>query len=269
MTSEKFSFEHQFNESQAIYIHETSIIGPSVKLAEGVKIGPYCVLMGDIKIGKNTKLYSHVSIGQPAQDISVKKSLGTIEIGENCHIREFVSIHASKYPEGKTIIGNNSYLMAYSHIAHDCILEENVILINNVNLAGHVHVEKNVILMANSAVHQFCKIGKYSCLTPFSATRQDLPPFCIFAGQPGQFSGLNRIGLKRAGLNSENLNNIKHVAKLFYQDKILLNEMLKQAEENQNSWGSDPYVLDFLEFIRSSKRGVSKRSLSSTEETYV
>jgi len=264
-----FDFEDIFFNSTETFVHPTSVVGKNVQLQDGVKIGPYCTIVGNVKIGKNTKLFSHVSIGFPAQDVGTPKSLGSIEIGENCNIREFVSIHASKIEnDGKTIIGNNCYLMAYSHCAHDVVLEDNVILINNVNLAGHVHIERNAIMMSNAASHQFCKIGKFSCVTPFSATRQDLPPFCMFTGQPTQFSGLNKVGLKRAGFSQENIDNLKHITKLFYQDKILLDEIIKQAEENKASWGSDATVLEFIEFIKNSKRGVSKRSISYGHDLY-
>jgi len=245
--------------SKETYVHPSSIIGPNVTLEENVKVGPFCIIIGNTKIGCNTRIFSHASIGIPANDTSAQKNLGSIEIGKNCEIKEFVNIHSSKKIGGKTKIGNNCYLMNFTHFAHDVILEDNVTIINNVNLAGHVHIEKNVMVMANCALHQFCKIGKFSCLTPFSGTRQDIPPFCSLTGQPARFSGLNLIALKRAGFLKKDIDSLKHVTKLFFQDKILLNNIIKLAKDNLDDWGGNKHVLEFIEFIKNSERGVSRR----------
>ncbi len=255
------SFLQDFFNSSKTLVHPSSIIGPDVVLDKNVKIGPFCVIAGKVKIGQGTRIHPHVSIGFPAQSIDTYKSLGEVEIGKNCEIREFATISASKFENGKTIIGDNCYVMSYSHVAHDVTLEDNVILINNVNLGGHVHVEKNAFLMANSAAHQFCRIGQFCALAPFSAIRQDLPPFCMFSGMPAKFFGLNLVALKRAGICAESIKAIKHVTKLFYQDKLILVDIKKIAEqESEQWWAADKNVQKFLEFIQNSKRGVSKRS---------
>jgi len=253
-------FEEAFFNLNQTYIHPTAIIGDQVELEDNVKIGPYCVVVGNVKIKSGTRLHAHVVVGFPAQNIGTHASLGALEIGKNCEIREFASIHASKYPHGKTVIGDNCYVMSYCHISHDCVLEDNVTLVNSVNLGGHTHIEKNAILMANAATHQFCRIGQFTALAPFSAIRQDLPPFCIFSGKPAGFAGLNVIGLKRAGLVSENINALKHVAKLLYQDKFLVSKIEEQAAHE--AWGQDLYVQRFIAFIKASSRGVSRKTIS-------
>jgi UDP-N-acetylglucosamine acyltransferase len=253
------SFDHNFFNTKKTYIDKSAIIGSNVKIGKNVKIGAFSILSGEIEIDDNSIIYPHVSIGSPAQNLDTTKSLGVIKIGKNVKIREFASIGASKYEDGKTLIGDNCYIMSYSHVAHDVILEENVTLINNVNLGGHVHVEKNAFLMANSAAHQFCRIGQFTSLAPFSAIRQDIPPYCMFSGLPGKFYGLNVIALKRAGLNSDSINSIKHVAKLFYQDKLLLTEIEKKASQ-ETSWGQNEFVKNFINFIKNSERGVSRKN---------
>jgi len=253
-------FEENFFYSNKTYIHPSSIIGSNVIIEKNVKIGPFCSIIGNVKIGPGTKIYPGVSIGFPAQDVGTTTSLGFIEIGKNCQIREYVTIGASKSETGKTSIGNNCYIMSYSHIAHDVTLQDNVILINNVNLGGHVYVEKNAFLMANCAAHQFCRIGQYTALTPFSAIRQDLPPFCIFSEQPGKFYGLHLVGLKRAGFSQESLAALKHVTRLFYHDKLLLSQIKMLAAQENSTWGQNKHVQEFLKFIENSKRGVSKKS---------
>lgn len=254
----KFHFEEQFFNSNKTYIHSSSIIGKDVILEQNVKIGPFCSIIGKVTIKSGTVIYPNVSIGFPAQSIGTNKSLGQIEIGQNCHIREFVTIGASKFENGKTIIGDNCYIMSYSHVAHDVTLEENVTLINNVNLAGHVYVEKNAFLMANAAAHQFCRIGQYTALVPFSAIRQDLPPFCMFDGLPAKFVGIHLIGLKRAGFDSQTLNALKNITKLFYQDKLLLSQIKKIIETK--AWGQNKSVQAFLSFVENSNRGISRKS---------
>ncbi|MBU4270076.1 acyl-ACP--UDP-N-acetylglucosamine O-acyltransferase [Candidatus Dependentiae bacterium] len=257
-------FESNFFETQESFIHPTAIVGNNVKFGNNVKIGPNCVLVGNIFIDDGTIIYPNVTIGMPAQNLDTVKSLGSIQIGKNCRIREFASIGASKIENGQTIIGNNCYIMSYSHIAHDVILEDNVVMINNVNLGGHVHVEKNAFLMANSAAHQFCRIGQYTSLAPYSAIRQDLPPFGMFSGLPAKYFGLNLVALKRNGFSKESINNIKHVAKLFFQDKLLL-ENIEILAKNEPVWGLDINVQNFLNFIKNSSRGVSKKCATDIE----
>lgn len=267
------TFEKGFFCSEDTYVHHTSILGPNVSLGKNVKIGPYCTVIGNVSIGSNTKIYQNVCIGFPAQDVGTSQPLGKIEIGENCNIREFTTIHSSKKNNGVTFIGNNCYIMNFCHIAHDVVMGNNVILINNVNIGGHSIVQDGVMLMANSAVHQFCKIGRLSCLTPYSGTRQDLPPFCMFAGQPGKFSGLNTVALKRASIPGESIDAIKHVSKLFYQDKISIEKIknldstnLDSKTENESGFTEsglkDSYAREFLDFLINSERGVSRKVFS-------
>jgi UDP-N-acetylglucosamine acyltransferase len=257
---EASGFEEAFFHSNGTYIHPSAIVGANVELGCNVKIGPFCVIAGNVKIGDNTRFHANVMVGFPAQNIGTKESLGNIEIGQNCELREFVTIHASKYPEGLTKLGNNCYIMNYSHVSHDSILEDNVTLINNVSLGGHSYIEKNAFLMAYAATHQFCRVGTFTAVAPFSGARQDLPPFCLFNEQPGAYAGLNVIALKRAGFSSETINALKHVTKLFYNEKMLISR-IKEIAVNE-SWGTNPHVQHFLNFIENSKRGVSMRAVS-------
>jgi UDP-N-acetylglucosamine acyltransferase len=258
-------FEDAFFKGSETFIHPTAVVGSSVKLAPNVKIGPFCVVVGTTSIGANTRLHAYVSVGLPGQVTGLKDSLGTIEIGAHCELREFVSIHASRTATGSTKIGNNCYLMNFAHASHDVVLEDNVTLINNVSLGGHVHIEKNAIVMAHSASHQFCRIGMYAGLAPMSGIRQDLPPFCLYSGRPAGFYGLNLIGLKRGGFSRESINALKHVTKLFFQDKLSL-EKIDELALSEPAWGSDQHVATFINFIKSSQRGVSRRVAGKTQD---
>ena len=262
--------------SSGAYIHPTALIGPNVSIEDNVTVGPYCFLTGNVHISQGTHLYSHVTVGLPPQishitaglppqNITTAKNYGSIKIGKMCQIREFVSIHASKYKDGATLIGNNCYIMTYSHIAHDVILEDDVVITSNSSLGGHVYIEKRVLIMANAGLHQFCRVGTFAAIAPYSGTRQDLPPFCLYDGQPVKFAGLNLVALKRAGFVSKNINSLKRVTKLFFQDKLLLEEIKNLAENKKTDWGQDELVQKFLTFIEKSERGVSRKTIDSNQ----
>jgi len=259
------AFEEAFFNTDETVIHPTAVVGPNVHLGPNVKIGPFCTVVGNVTIGEGTRLHAQVTIGFPAQVLGVKQSFGKVVIGKNCDLREFVTVHASRYPDGATSIGDNCYLMNFAHVSHDTVLENNVTLINNVNLGGHTHVQEKAIVMAGSATHQFCKIGTMTALAPFSGIRQDLPPFCMFNGRPARFYGLNVIGLKRAGFTRESINALKHVAKLFYQSKLPL-ETIVEYSKNEPTWGADEHVATFLNFIQQSSRGVSRACATDAEQ---
>ncbi len=262
--SKASSFEEAFFHSTETYIHPTAVVGDNVILGKGVKIGPFCTVIGTTTIGENTRLHPHVTIGFPGQVVGVVQSLGTIVIGSNCEIREFVTVHAARTSEGSTRIGNNCYVMHYAHIAHDVVVGNNVVINPNVNLGGHTVIEDRAVIMTGSATHQFAHVGTLTALAPFSGIRQDLPPYCIFSGKPAAFFGLNLIGLKRNSVSRESINALKHIAKLFYQEKLPLQNIV-EASAAEPSWGSDHHVQHFLTFITNSARGVSRRCGKDTE----
>lgn len=262
----EFSFEEGFFHSDQTYIHPTALVGPSVILGTNVKVGPYCVITGNVTIGSNTRLYAHVTIGLPAEVRGQLDVCGSITIGEHCQIREFVTIHSPRADDGSTTsIGNHCYIMNYCHISHNCVVEDYVTMTNGTNLGGHSHIEHHAVLMANSATHQFCRVGKYTCLAAYSAIRQDIPPFSTYWGLPAAFAGLNRVGLRRAGFSLDDINAIKHAAKLFFQDKLPLATLKELAAVEP--WGSVTAVQDFLAFIEQSSRGVSRKITSDNIDT--
>jgi len=257
--SKEPSFENGFFSSQGTYIHPSSVIGNNVQLGLNVKIGPFCTLGGKTFIDSSTRLYGYVSVGMPAQDTGTPEPIGVVEIGKNCDIREFVTISSPKIADNKTKIGNDCYIMNFSHIAHDVIIEDNVTLINSVNLAGHVYIEHHAILMANTGIHQFCRVGAYSALAPFSGMRQDLAPFCLFTGTPGRFSGLNVVALKRDGISSQEIAALKQITKLFFVVKLPLAEIVQEAAQVE-SLRSSKLVEYFLTFAQNSSRGITRKT---------
>ena len=255
-------------------IHKTAIISPKAELAGNVYIGPYCIIGDNVKIGKGTKLISHVhiecntevgencqiypftTIGFPPQDLKYKGEPTGVKIGNNNVIREYVTIHrASVSGDGWTTIGDNNFIMAYVHIAHDCRIGNSVILANLATLAGHVIVEDYVFIGGMVAIHQFTRIGAYAMVGGFSGVGQDIPPFTMASGARAKLYGLNTVGLKRRGFSEETINILKKAYKILFRDKL----SLKEAIEKINQEIPDiPEIRHLIEFIEANKRGICR-----------
>lgn len=253
------SLESSFFSSPDTYVHPTAYVGPAVMLGNNVKVGPYSQIIGNVTVGDNTQIYGHVVIGSPAQDLSVRKPLGRVEIGAHSVIREFVTIDAPKADASCTRIGEHNYLMHFAHVGHDVTTGDHVTMTNHVQLAGHAVLEDHVLLMAHAAVHQFCRIGAYTALAPFSGCRQDLPPYSLFAKQPAAFAGLNKIKLRRALFSDAALAGLKQVTALFFQEKLPI--ALIQERSVSEPWGTSEQVQRFITFIANSRRGVSRSTV--------
>ncbi len=253
-------------------IHPSVILGKNVKLGENVEIKPYCVIEGDIeisdncvigpfshitgwaKIGKGTRIFSGAAIGEPPQDYSFNGEPGLIEIGESCIIREGVTIHTPIHGGNgeKTIVGDNVFLMANSHVGHNSKIGSNSILTNGCLLAGFVVLEESTNMSGNSAVHQNCRVGAFAMIGGLGKVVQDVPPFMIVDGNPAKVYGLNVVGLRRGGFNQEQRTIIKDALRMLY-GKGLLKERLAAMEEKYSGNNS---VLRLISFVRSSKRGI-------------
>ncbi len=254
-------------------IHTTAIIYEGAELAEDVVIGPYTVIGPQVKIGKGTvveshvviegetiigegnKIYSFASIGKDSQDLKYKGEATKTIIGNNNKIREFVTIHRGTTDRWETKIGNNCLLMAYVHVAHDCIIGNNVILANNATLAGHVVMEDFSYVGGLTPVHQFCKIGTHAFVGGASSINQDIVPFVIAEGAKGGPRALNLIGLKRKGFSDETLKNLKEAFRLIFRSNLLLKDAVEKVTEE---YGNDENVKIMLEFINKSERGIAR-----------
>jgi UDP-N-acetylglucosamine acyltransferase len=260
-------------ESQIVQqnVHPTAIIHPSAVVHSSVKIGPYtiigpeCVLEENVQIGsycrieyaiikKNTRIFDSVCIGTLPQDIKFKGEKTLAVIGENCVIREFVTIHRGTVTK-MTSVGNNCYLMAYSHIAHDCKVGNDVIIANCGTLAGHVSIEDGVNIGGLVAIHQYTRVGKLAMLGGGAMVSKDVPPYVIVAGDRAELRGVNIIGLKRKGFNREKIKKIKEVYKKLFRSKLPLSEAIKKIESENNYPEEVKYM---IEFIKTSKRGICR-----------
>lgn len=234
-----------------------SIIGPDVQIGPNSVIGPYVTIKGPTTIGENNRIYQYSSIGEDPQD---KKFSGEVEsvlkIGDNNVIREYCTVNrGTGLGGGITSLGDHNWIMAYVHIAHDCIIGSRNTFANNATLAGHVTINNDVTLGGFTGIHQFCRIGDYSFTAISSVVVKDVPPFLIVSGNTAKASGLNKEGLKRHGFNQQRINQLRKAYRVLYRDGLLLKDAL--AELQNLSHDSDD-ITALCEFIATSERGITR-----------
>ena len=232
-----------------------SVIGADVAIGEGSRIGSHVVITGPTRIGKKNRIFHFSSIGEDPQDKKYRgEEESVLEIGNNNTIREFCSINRGTGDGGGvTRIGDDNWIMAYVHIAHDCIVGNHTVFANNATLAGHVMVDDYVILGGFTGVHQFCRIGAYSFSAISSVIVKDVPPYLMVSGNTAKPNGLNREGLKRHGYSQDAINTLKKAYKIIYREGLLLKDALQKLE---TLIGEDATVAVLADFIKSSTRGI-------------
>ena len=231
-----------------------SVIGADVKIDAGTVIGPHVVIKGPTSIGKKNRIYQFTSIGEDPQDKKYAFEVTRLEIGDRNTIREFTSMHRGTQQDNSvTKIGNDNLFMAYTHVAHDCIIGDHVIMANGASLAGHVHLNSHAILGGFTLVHQFTQIGQYSFAAMGSAITQDIPPFIMVGGKPTRPHGINSVGMERNGISAEDIRLIRNAYKIIYK----LNLRLEDAIEQMEDLASDSKQLsEMISFLRNVRRGI-------------
>ncbi|MFT7036517.1 MAG: UDP-N-acetylglucosamine acyltransferase [Cyclobacteriaceae bacterium] len=230
-------------------IHNNVIIG------EGTWIGSNVTIMEGARIGKNCNIFPGAVISAIPQDLKFQDEETTVEIGNNVTIREYVTVNRGTVDRGKTVIGDNCLIMAYCHVAHDCIVGKNCIFSNNSTLAGHCTVGDYVILAGMTAVHQFCMIGNHAFVTGGSLVRKDVPPFVKGAREPLSYVGINSIGLRRRGFSPEKIREIQNIYRILYQRNYNTTQASEIIEAEMEA---TPERDEILQFIKNSKRGIMK-----------
>jgi UDP-N-acetylglucosamine acyltransferase len=203
-----------------VVIEPFTTIHNNVVIGEGTWIGSNVTIMEGARIGKNCNIFPGSVISAVPQDLKFQDEETIVEIGDNTTLREYVTINRGTVDKGKTVVGKNCLIMAYCHIAHDCVVGDNCIFSNNSTLAGHVSVGNHVILAGMTAVHQFCTIGQHAFITGGSLVRKDVPPFVKGAREPMSYVGINSIGLRRRGFTSEKIREIQNIYRILYQKKL-------------------------------------------------
>jgi len=230
-------------------IHENVVIGDNCWIGSNVTIYP------GARIGSNCQIFPGSVISAIPQDLKFKEEETTAIIGDNVIIRECVTINRGTSYNNTTIVGDNSFLMAYSHVAHDCIIKNNVIVANGVAIAGHVEIDEYAIIGGLSAIQQFSKIGKFSMISGGSLVRKDVPPYIKVAKEPLRFIGINKIGLKRNNFKKEQIEHISSIFRIIFQEGNNISKAMEIIEKNEEISNEKKEI---LKFIKNSKSGIVK-----------
>jgi UDP-N-acetylglucosamine acyltransferase len=233
-----------------------SFIGADVEIGEGTWIGPHVVIQGPTIIGKNNKIFQFASLGDAPQDKTYQNEPTTLHIGDNNVIREFCTISRGTVKGGgKTQIGNDNFFMAYTHVGHDCHLEDHVTMVSYSALSGHVHVEHHAIIGGYAAIHQFVKIGAYSFIGRATYVGKDVLPYLMISGYDATTCGLNIVGLKRAGFASASIDTLRRAYKTIFRKGLTTQQALAELESIQQE---SPEVIAFIDAIQASTRGIQR-----------
>lgn len=231
-----------------------TVIGPGVKIGAGSVIGSHVVIKGPTTIGKDNRIYQFSSIGEDPQDKKYAAEITRLEIGDRNTIREYTSLHrGTKQDRSVTKIGSDNLFMAYTHVAHDCVIGDHVIMANGASLAGHVHLHSHAILGGFTLVHQFTQIGQYSFAAMGSAITQDIPPFVMVGGKPTRPHGINSVGMERNGISPEDIRLIRKAYKIIYKMNLRLEDAIDQMEDLA---GDSKELSLMVSFLRNVSRGI-------------
>jgi UDP-N-acetylglucosamine acyltransferase len=250
-----------------VFIHKSSIIGKNTKIdpfsyiGENVEIGDNCWIANNVtlypgsRIGNNVKIFPGAVISSTPQDLKFGGEKTTVEIDDDTTIREFVTISRGTNDRLKTSIGKNCLIMAYSHVAHDCIVHDNCVIVNNVQIGGHVVIDNFAIVGGGTLIHQFSKIGAHAMVAGGSLVRKDIPPFCKAGKEPLSFKGVNTVGLKRRNFNSERINQIQNIYRIIYLEGRNTSQAIDKIVKDIDDSKDKEMVLNF---IKNSNRGIIK-----------
>lgn len=262
-------------------IHPTAIVHPGARLGTGVRVGPYCVIADGVEVGDGCRLQHHVtlegpsaigaenvffayaSIGQQTQDLKYRGEPTFLRIGEGNTFREFTTVHRGTAPESCTRVGSGGNFLAYSHVAHDCLVGDGVIFSNNGTIAGHVEVHDFAVIGGLTAVHQYCRIGRHAITGGCSKIVQDVPPFMIADGNPARVRGVNQVGLERHGFPEESVRRLREAYRLLYRSKMNVKQAVEEIRKTL--WGT-PEIEQLVAFIASSGRGIIRRPMRGGAE---
>lgn len=262
--NQPFSYIHPSAEiADNVVIEPFVTISKDVTIGEGTWIGPHVTIMEGARIGKNCKIFPGAVISAIPQDLKYKGEKATVQIGNNVTIREYVTVNRGTEAAMKTVIGDNSLLMAYVHVAHDCIIGNNCILANNANLAGHVEIDDFAILGGATNFQQYCKIGRHVIVSGGCLVNKDIPPFVRAARHPTTYAGVNSVGLRRRGFNTSQINQILDVYRILYIRGYNTSTAIKMIESEV---ADSPEKDEIVTFVRESVRGVMKGFKSTSEE---
>ncbi len=252
-------------------IHPTAIVKTGAKLGENIIVGPYAVIEDDVEIGNDcvigahaviysgarlgnrVKIFQGASVANLPQDLKFAGEPTLFIIGDDTVVREFAALHRGTLETGKSQVGKNCLLMAYSHIPHDCIVGDNCIIANAVQIGGHSHIEDWVIIGGLAGLHQFSRVGEHSMIAGAAKITQDVPPYILAINDPAEFGGLNVVGLRRRGFKAQDIQTLKEAYKCLYDKALNVSQAVELIE---SKFGDNAYVQKVLTFLSGTKRGI-------------
>ena len=239
-----------------IVVGPNAVIEPDVEIADDCTIGPNAVIYSGARLGNRVKIFQGASVSNLPQDLKFGGEKTLLIVGDDTVVREFATLHRGTLETGKSQIGRNCLLMAYSHIPHDCTVGDNCIIANSVQIGGHSHIEDWVIIGGLAGLHQFSRVGEHSMIAAVAKITQDVPPYILAAHNPAKFNGLNTIGLRRRGFKTEDIQILKETYKYLYDKSLNVSQAVEVIE---SKFGSNIYVRKVLTFLSGSKRGIIGR----------
>lgn len=257
----------------AARIHPSAVVEPGAQLGADVEIGPFAYVGPDVTLGAGTRLHHHAAvegftslgagcevfpyacIGGKTQDLKYKGGRPGLRVGDRNVFREYVTIHAATFDGEFTVLGSDNTVLAYSHIAHDCVLGSHIVMSNAVSMAGHVTVEDHVVIGGAAGIHQFCRIGAHAMLSAMAKLVQDLPPYFIADGTPAEIRALNKVGLERGGFTPEQMDRVKQIFRILYRDGLNRTQALEKLAAHAQADSAE--FQRVLRFAQTSERGLA------------
>ena len=242
--------------SDEVEIGPHAVVGPKVQLGKNVVVGVGAVVSGRTVVGAGSRIYPYATVGGAPQDLKYAGEDTELVIGSGNSIREYVNISlGTKGGGGRTVIGDNNLFMAYTHVAHDCLIGNDCVFANGVQIAGHVTISNNVVFGGMSGGHQFCMFGEYAMVGAGAIVVQDVPPYCMVQGDRASISGINIVGLRRSGIGVKNINSIKEMFRFIYKENLTLEDAIAKIEAEVTE---SEYREKFVNFLKQSERGICR-----------
>ena len=240
--------------AEDVQVGPFAIIGPDVKIGAGTVVGPHAILKGPTTVGMRNRIFQFASVGEDCQDKKYKGERTELVIGDDNIIREGVTLHRGTFQDrGITHIGSNNLFMCYVHVAHDCVVGDDIIMANNTAIAGHVHIGNGAILGGGTLVHQFCRIGQFAMTAAGTVVLQDIPAFVTCSGNRAEAHGMNIEGMRRRGVDSDVINRLREAYKTVYRRGLTLDQAITELDQNNAGCAE---VDAFLDSLKSSQRGI-------------
>ena len=240
--------------AEDVQVGPFAIIGPEVKIGAGTVVGPHAILKGPTTVGMRNRIFQFASVGEDCQDKKYKGERTELVIGDDNIIREGVTLHRGTFQDrGITHIGSNNLFMCYVHVAHDCVVGDDIIMANNTAIAGHVHIGNGAILGGGTLVHQFCRIWQFAMTAAGTVVLQDIPAFVTCSGNRAEAHGMNIEGMRRRGVDSDVINRLREAYKTVYRRGLTLDQAITELDQDNAGCAE---VDAFLDSLKSSQRGI-------------